>query len=134
MAQGGPRGRFDQGYGLVINARIDVFLAALLSGAGEGTQAELVPESAGTRRGLLRGRGRLRFPDRPVGDRRACHLHLAGAGAVNIVAFPQAPALPELAELGVARVSYGLLLHRDAMEQFGRVLASLAADASPRHR
>ena len=55
-------------------------------------------------------------------------------GAVNIVAFPQAPALPELAELGVARVSYGLLLHRDAMEQFGRVLASLAADASPRHR
>jgi hypothetical protein len=27
-------------------------------------------------------------------------------------------------------VSYGLLLHREATEQFGRVLESLAADAA----
>jgi 2-methylisocitrate lyase-like PEP mutase family enzyme len=34
---------------------------------------------------------------------------------------------PKLSELGVARISYGGLLHRDAMEQFGRLLGSLAA-------
>ena len=35
----------DDGYGLVINARIDVFLGPLLAGAGPGTQKELVPEA-----------------------------------------------------------------------------------------
>ena len=35
----------DDGYGLVINARIDVFLGPLLAGAGPGTQEELVPEA-----------------------------------------------------------------------------------------
>src|SRR3954468_7024269 len=33
------------GYGLVINARVDVFLGPLLAGAGPGTQEELVPEA-----------------------------------------------------------------------------------------
>src|ERR687897_2438755 len=35
----------EDGYGLVINARIDVFLGPFLSGAGPGTQEELVPEA-----------------------------------------------------------------------------------------
>src|SRR5918995_6271345 len=35
----------DQGYGLVINARIDVFLSALASGAEGKSQAELVSEA-----------------------------------------------------------------------------------------
>src|SRR5689334_9451007 len=33
------------GYGLVINARIDVFLGPFLAGAGPGTQEDLVPEA-----------------------------------------------------------------------------------------
>src|SRR3954453_18380878 len=33
------------GYPLVINARVDVFLGPFLAGAGAGTQAELVPEA-----------------------------------------------------------------------------------------
>src|SRR5919107_3016164 len=33
----------EDGYPLVINARVDVFLGALLAGAGPGTQEELVP-------------------------------------------------------------------------------------------
>ena len=41
--------------------------------------------------------------------------------------IPPAPALAELAGLGVARVSYAGLLHRGVMEQFGSVLAALAA-------
>src|SRR5690242_16844685 len=33
------------GYGLVLNARIDVFLGPFLAGAGPGSQAELVPDA-----------------------------------------------------------------------------------------
>src|SRR3954471_5338466 len=35
----------DDGYPLVINARVDVFLGPFLAGAGPGTQEELVPEA-----------------------------------------------------------------------------------------
>ena len=35
----------DDGYALVINARVDVFFGPMLAGAGPGTQAELVPEA-----------------------------------------------------------------------------------------
>jgi 2-methylisocitrate lyase-like PEP mutase family enzyme len=39
--------------------------------------------------------------------------------------IPPAPPQAELAELGVARVSYGGLLHHDVMEQFSRLLGSV---------
>jgi 2-methylisocitrate lyase-like PEP mutase family enzyme len=45
-----------------------------------------------------------------------------------VLRIPPAPSLAELAGLGVARVSYAGLLHRGVMEQFGRVLSSLAAE------
>jgi 2-methylisocitrate lyase-like PEP mutase family enzyme len=47
-------------------------------------------------------------------------------GPVNIVRLPQAPSLVELAALGVARVSWGLLLYKGAMARFKDELASLA--------
>jgi 2-methylisocitrate lyase-like PEP mutase family enzyme len=47
-------------------------------------------------------------------------------GPVNVVRLPQAPSLAELAELGVARVSWGILLHGEAMGRFQEQLASLA--------
>ena len=46
-------------------------------------------------------------------------------GPVNIARLPQAPSLAELAELGVARVSWGPLLYLDAMARFAEQLASL---------
>ena len=46
-------------------------------------------------------------------------------GPANIVRLPQAPSLAELAALGVARVSWGHLLYRDAMARFEDQLASL---------
>ena len=46
-------------------------------------------------------------------------------GPVNIVRLPQAPSLAELAALGVARVSWGILLHREAMARFEEQLGSL---------
>ena len=39
-------------------------------------------------------------------------------GAVNVVRLPQTPSLAELAALGVARVSWGPFLYRDAMARF----------------
>jgi 2-methylisocitrate lyase-like PEP mutase family enzyme len=42
-----------------------------------------------------------------------------------VVRLPQAPSLAELAELGVARVSWGILLHGQAMARFQEELASL---------
>jgi 2-methylisocitrate lyase-like PEP mutase family enzyme len=47
-------------------------------------------------------------------------------GPVNVLRIPPAPDDAELAKLGVARISYGGLLHHDAMDQFGRRVASLA--------
>ena len=46
-------------------------------------------------------------------------------GPVNVVRLPQAQSLAKLAALGVARVSWGVLLYRDAMARFEDQLASL---------
>jgi 2-methylisocitrate lyase-like PEP mutase family enzyme len=46
-------------------------------------------------------------------------------GPVNVVRLPQAPSLAELGALGVARVSWGVLLHGEAMGRFEERLASL---------
>jgi 2-methylisocitrate lyase-like PEP mutase family enzyme len=46
-------------------------------------------------------------------------------GPWNVVRLSQAPSLAELAELGVARVSWGVLLYWDAMARFNEQLASV---------
>ena len=44
---------------------------------------------------------------------------------MNVTRLPQGPPLGELAEAGVARVSWGLFLYLDAMARFTDQLASL---------
>ena len=97
---------------LVINARIDVFLR----GAGELTEAleraELYLEAGAD-------------CVYPIGlaDRDGIEEFVSGAGGpVNILASPNAPSVADLAELGIARVSYGSLLYRQTMEQFTNLL------------
>ncbi len=46
-----------------------------------------------------------------------------------MLASRRAPPLSELAKLGVARVSWDPLLHREAMERFGESVAALATAA-----
>ena len=114
------------GYPLVINARIDVFLHPFLAGAaGPGTQGELVSEAVRRANAYLDAGVDCVFPitlwerdplDRFISDVR---------GPVNVVRLPQAPSLAELRELGVARVSWGILLHVEAMAHFQDQLASL---------
>jgi 2-methylisocitrate lyase-like PEP mutase family enzyme len=120
-------------YRLVINARIDVFLATVLAGSDQGTsQLELVPEALRRAQAYLAAGADCVFPI-ALWEHEALAAFTAQApGPVNVLGLDRAPSLAGLAELGVARVSYGTLLHREAMQQFGHALAALAAEAPSR--
>jgi 2-methylisocitrate lyase-like PEP mutase family enzyme len=113
------------GYPLVINARVDVFFAPWLAGAGPGTQAELVPDALRRAQAYLDAGADCVYPI-ALWETDALRRFMAEArGPVNVVRLPQAPTLAELAEMGVARVSWGPLLHREAMARFEDRLAAL---------
>ena len=115
----------EDGYGLVVNARVDVFLGPLVAGARPGTQAELVPEALERANAYLDAGADCVYP---IGLWEADALRRFMSevrGPVNITRLPQAPPLADLAELGVARVSWAVFLHRDAMAHFQSQLASL---------
>jgi 2-methylisocitrate lyase-like PEP mutase family enzyme len=115
----------EAGYALVINARIDVFIWPLLAGAGPGTQQELVPDALRRARAYLEAGADCVYPiclweTDPLRD------FVAEIRApVNVVRLPQVPPVAELAALGVARVSWGPFMFRDAIARFGDELASL---------
>jgi 2-methylisocitrate lyase-like PEP mutase family enzyme len=113
----------DQNYGLVINARIDVFLAAL----GDGSQAAKVSGALDRAHAYFEAGVDCVYPI-ALWEEDALREFVPNAGGnVNVLAIPRAPAIPELAALGVSRVSYGGLLHRQAMEQFESTVAKLLA-------
>jgi 2-methylisocitrate lyase-like PEP mutase family enzyme len=113
------------GYGLVINARIDVFLRPLLEGAGPGTQEELVPEAVRRANAYVEAGVDCVYPI-ALWESDALRRFMSEIRSpVNVVRLPQAPSLADLAALGVARVSWGHLLYHDAMARFGDQLASL---------
>jgi 2-methylisocitrate lyase-like PEP mutase family enzyme len=100
---------------LVINARIDVFLR------GDGG----VPEALERAHAYLEAGADCVYPI-SLSDRTAlAEFVVEAVGPVNVLGLPQAPPLAELAELGVARVSYGSLLYREATKHFEASLASL---------
>jgi 2-methylisocitrate lyase-like PEP mutase family enzyme len=103
------------GYGLVINARIDVFLGPFLGGAGAGTQAELVPDAVRRANAYLEAGVDCVFPILLWEPDALSSFMSQVSGPVNVVRLPQAPSLADLAALGVARVSWGVLLYRDAL-------------------
>jgi 2-methylisocitrate lyase-like PEP mutase family enzyme len=113
------------GYRLVINARVDVFLRPLLAGAGSGTQEGLVPEALRRANAYLDAGVDCVFPI-VLWETDALRRFISEVrGPVNVVRLPQTPSLSELAALGVARVSWGHFLYRDAMGRFEEQLASL---------
>ncbi|HYY21731.1 MAG TPA: isocitrate lyase/phosphoenolpyruvate mutase family protein [Thermoleophilaceae bacterium] len=120
----------DQGYGVVINARIDVFLPTVASGPDAGSQADLVPEALRRANAYMEVGADCVFPIL-LWERDALAAFISEApGPVNVLRIPPAPSLAALAELGVARVSYGGLLHRRAMEEFSRLLGSLGDESA----
>jgi 2-methylisocitrate lyase-like PEP mutase family enzyme len=120
----------DQSYPLVINARIDVFLSAFLSGSDAPSQSELVSEGLRRAQAYSEAGADCVFPI-VLWERDALAAFVSGApGPINVLRIPPAPPHAELAELGVARISYGGLLHRHAMEQFSRHLESIPTAAA----
>jgi 2-methylisocitrate lyase-like PEP mutase family enzyme len=115
----------DDGYPLVINARVDVFLGPFLAGAAAGAQEELVPEALRRANAYLEAGVDCVFPILLWETEALRRFTSEVRGPVNVVPLPQAPSLAELAALGVARVSWGVLLHRGAMARFENQLASL---------
>jgi 2-methylisocitrate lyase-like PEP mutase family enzyme len=115
----------EQGYPLVINARVDVFLAGFLAGAGPGTQEELVPEALRRANAYLEAGADCVYPI-ALWEADALRIFMSEfSGPVNVTRLPPAPSLAELAGMGVARVSWATLLYRDAMARFADQLASL---------
>ena len=115
----------EDGYPLVINARVDVLFGPMLAGATPGTQHELVPEVLKRANAYLEAGADCVYP---IGlwESDALRPFMSEVhGPVNLVRLPQAPSLAELAELGVARVSWGPLLYLDAMARFTEQLSSL---------
>jgi 2-methylisocitrate lyase-like PEP mutase family enzyme len=113
------------GYPLVINARVDVFLGPFLAGAGPGTQEQVVPEALRRADAYLEAGADCVYPIL-LWETDALRQFVSDVdGPVNVARLPQAPSLAELAALGVARVSWGTFLHRDAMARFAEQLAAL---------
>jgi 2-methylisocitrate lyase-like PEP mutase family enzyme len=114
------------GYPLVINARVDVFLGPFLAGASAGTQQALVPEALRRANAYLEAGADSVYPI-ALWETDPLRRFTSEIGApVNAVRLPQTP-VAELAALGVARVSWGPLLYRDAMARFEDQLGSLRA-------
>jgi 2-methylisocitrate lyase-like PEP mutase family enzyme len=112
------------GYPLVINARVDVFLGPFLAGADPGTQEALVPDALRRANTYLEAGVDCVFPI-VLWETDALHRFMSEVrGPVNVVRLPQS-SLAELAALGVARVSWGPSLYREAMARFEGHLASL---------
>ena len=112
-------------YRLVINARIDVFMGPWHAGAGPEIQAELVDEGLHRANAYLDAGADCVYPI-ALWDADALRRFTSEArGPVNVLAVPKAPAVDELAAIGVARVSWGPLLYRQATARFEEQLASL---------
>lgn len=112
-------------YRLVINARVDVFLGPFLAGAGAGTQEELIPEALRRAHAYLEAGADCVYPIF-LSEADALRRFISEAGGpVNVLRSPGTPPLAELAGLGVARVSWGSSLFRDAMTHLRERLGSL---------
>jgi 2-methylisocitrate lyase-like PEP mutase family enzyme len=109
--------------GLVVNARLDVFLSG-------GSQLERVGDALARAQAYLEAGADCVYPIALWEQEAIATFVSQTPGPVNILATARAPSVTELAALGVARVSYGGYFQRRAMEQFGAWLAELPADAA----
>src|SRR6185503_17730267 len=102
---------------------IDVFLAA----GAEAPQAPLVEEAAERARAYLAAGAACVYPILLYEREAVAAFVPAAGGPVNLLALPKAPPFPELAQLGVARVSFGGLLYRATMQRCTELLAAITS-------
>jgi 2-methylisocitrate lyase-like PEP mutase family enzyme len=116
------RAATDAGYGLVINARVDVFL----HDRSAPDQRSLVDAAAERARAYFDAGADCVYPIFLFQDHAvAAFVEAVGGRPVNVLALPNAPALDRLAELGVARLSYGTLIHSRSMADLATTLAAI---------
>jgi 2-methylisocitrate lyase-like PEP mutase family enzyme len=115
----------EDGYPLVINARVDVFLWPYVADPAPGTQEKLVDEALQRATAYLEAGADCVYPI-CLWEKDPLRRFMAEiAGPVNMTRMAEGAAVAELAELGVARVSWALYLYWDAMARFKEQLASL---------
>ena len=115
----------DDGYPLVINARVDVFVEGFLAGAGPETQAPLVPDALRRANAYLEAGVDSVYPIALWEAEALRRFTSEFGGPVNVLRLPPSPSLDELTALGVVRVSWATLLYREAMAHFEGQLATL---------
>jgi 2-methylisocitrate lyase-like PEP mutase family enzyme len=113
------------GPGLVINARIDVFIRPRAAGAA--AEEEAIAEAIRRARAYLAAGADCVYPiiAPPESLRR---LVAEIAGPVNAMRYPGGPTLAELAAAGIARISFGGSLHHSAMQAVRELAGQLAAE------
>jgi 2-methylisocitrate lyase-like PEP mutase family enzyme len=115
----------EDGYTLVINARVDVFLWPYIADPSPGNQEPLVDEALRRANTYLDAGADCVYPIALWEPEPLRRFMSEFRGPVNLTRMPEGPAPAELAELGCARVSWGLFLFWDAMARFKDQLESL---------
>lgn len=116
-------------YPLVINARVDVFLRPFFAGAGPDALDALVPEAVSRANAYAAAGADCVYPI-CLWEPRALRRFIGDVTApVNVIRLPQTPSFAELADLGVARVSWATLLYREAIAQFEQQLVTLQTES-----
>jgi 2-methylisocitrate lyase-like PEP mutase family enzyme len=107
------------GYELVLNARIDVFLAAR-----DRPQVELLDTALERARAYFEAGADCVYPILLRDDDATAQFVAEAGGPVNLLAVPGERTIAELAEIGVARVSYGPFVFRRVIEHLHTILAN----------
>jgi 2-methylisocitrate lyase-like PEP mutase family enzyme len=107
------------GVPLVINARTDVFLL------GKGDPASHIDEAVRRANAYYQAGADCFFPIGVSDAGIITNLAQAIHGPINILAGPATPSIPELAKLGVARITFGSGLMRATLGHLRRVAQEL---------
>jgi 2-methylisocitrate lyase-like PEP mutase family enzyme len=116
-------------YGLVINARIDTFLLGATSSGAGVHQIDEVDEALSRAHAYVEAGADCVFPIVLWQSDALAAFVSQAPGPVNILRIPPTPSETELAELGVARLSFGHLLQAEVMASFAQRLVSLRKTA-----
>jgi 2-methylisocitrate lyase-like PEP mutase family enzyme len=104
-------------YGLVINARVDVFI-----GTTHQERPELFDDAVARARAYIAAGADCVYPI-VLHEANVIQRFVAAAGVpVNIFQVPPAPSNADLAAMGVARISYGSSIHRESMRDLAAQL------------
>lgn len=113
------------GVPVVINARVDVFER------DEGPAEPQIVEAIRRGRLYIAAGADCVYPIMAADEPTLAALVDGIDGPLNVYARPEAPSLARLAEIGVARVSYGPWIHRLAMRAAVAALARIAGGEDP---